>query len=100
MKRADIVAYATRDWRAVQEAKERYWAERKPSLTPEEALEIADGLRRHVKSLRPDWPSAEERQHGLELHARVSAALRSVFAKPHPDLTNEHIPREAVDGLR
>jgi hypothetical protein len=78
MKRADVVAYATRDWKAVQEAKERYWVERKPSLTPEQALEIADGLRRHVKSLRPDWPSAEERQRDLEVHARVSEALRSI----------------------
>lgn len=78
MNRADIVAYATRDWRAVQEAKERYWAERQPSLTPEETLAIADGLRLHVNALRPDWPSVEDRERDLEVHARVSEALRSV----------------------
>ena len=42
------------------------------------ALAVADGLRRHVKALRPDWPSAEDRERDLEVHARVSEGLRSV----------------------
>lgn len=78
MTRDEIIAYANRDWELVREAKERYWAERKETLTPEDALAIADGLRRHVQSLRPDWPSAEDRERDLEVHARVSEALRSV----------------------
>lgn len=77
MTREDIIAYAERDWELLRETKERYWAERK-DLTPEAALAIADGLRRHVKALRPDWPTAEDRERDLEVHVRVSEDLRSV----------------------
>ena len=41
-----------------------------------EALAIAEGLRLHVRSLRPDWPSDAERLADAEVHARVSASLR------------------------
>jgi hypothetical protein len=74
----DLRAFANRDWKLVEEAKRRYWIERKRTLSPGESLAIAEGLRQHVRALRPDWPSAEERAEDVEVHARVSAALRSV----------------------
>jgi len=76
MKRADIEAYLGRDWAGAALRKADYWAERKARLTPLEALGLADDLRRQVCSLRPDWPSAEERQDDLASHLKVSELLR------------------------
>lgn len=78
MNRDDIRAFAERNWGLVEQAKRRFWSERKKRLSPGEALAIAEGLRLHVRALRPDWPSAQERAEDLEVHARVAASLRSV----------------------
>lgn len=71
----EIRAYAGRDWALLEAAKRGHWAERKRTLSPAEALEVADALRRHVRAIRPDWPSQEERAADIERHAWVSACL-------------------------
>ncbi len=76
MNEDDLRSFAARDWRSVERAKERLWVERKKTLSPAEALAVAESLRLHVRSLRPDWPSAAERAEDAEAHARVSANLR------------------------
>ncbi|MCP4549225.1 MAG: hypothetical protein GY835_22455 [bacterium] len=78
MKPSDLRAYTERDWSLVRELKQRYWAERKRTLTPDATLRIADDLRRHVLALRPDWPDEREREADLKVHARVSECLRRV----------------------
>jgi len=80
MKASDVQSYLDRDWDRVRASKDRYWAERKRTLTPEEALRIADGLHLQVRSLRPDWPDAEQREADLATHVRVSELLRRVPA--------------------
>jgi hypothetical protein len=80
MKAADVQSYLDRDWDRARASKDRYWAERKRTLTPEEALRIADGLRLQVRSLRPDWPDAEQRAADIATHVRVSKLLRRVPA--------------------
>ena len=61
VNRDDIKAFAGRPWGLVEQAKRRFWSERKKLLSPAEALAIAEGLRLHVRAIRPDWPSAKER---------------------------------------
>jgi hypothetical protein len=78
MQREDIRAFARRDWAAIAEAKARFWAERKRSMTPAEALATAEMLRQHALLLKPGWPDAEERAADLALHVRISKALRAV----------------------
>ena len=78
MTHDEIRAYAGRDWSLVEESKRRHWAERKKSLSPAEALEVAEGLRRHARAIKPDWPSPAERAADIEVHARVGACLRRV----------------------
>ena len=78
MKASDIRSYLDRDWDLLRSSKDRYWANRKQTLAPEEALRIAEGLRLQVRSLRPDWPDAEQREADLAAHARVSERLRRV----------------------
>lgn len=76
----DIRAFARRDWGTVAKSKAGFWAERKRAMTPDDALAVAEGLRRHVRALRPDWPGIRERDADLAVHARVAEALRAVSA--------------------
>jgi hypothetical protein len=74
----EIRAFAGRRWSLVEDAKRRYWIERKKILSPAEALAVVEGLRRHVRAMKPDWPSQAERAEDLEMHAKVAASLRRV----------------------
>ena len=80
MKAADIRAFADRDWRAVEDLKERYWAARGRQLSPAEALRLGDELRQRAQAVRPDWPSEEDRREDLAHHARLAALFRRVHA--------------------
>jgi hypothetical protein len=76
--REEILAFARRDWAAVEAAKADDWARRKASLGAGRLLATADALRRSVVLLRPDWPSAAEREADLAAHAALSGQLRRV----------------------
>jgi len=78
MRREDIRTFAKRDWAAIADAKARFWAERKRSMTAAEALTIAEMLRRHTRQVKPGWPDADERAADMALHVRISEALRAV----------------------
>jgi len=76
VRKEDLIAFARRDWAAVAERKRAHWAAEK--LTAEESLRVGDELRHHVAELRPEWPSADERQSDLATHMRVAESLRLV----------------------
>jgi hypothetical protein len=75
MDAADIRAFVARDWAGLEDQKARFWADRKRTMSPSEALEVADGLRRHAQALKPDWPDPAERAADLAVHRRVAEAL-------------------------
>jgi len=75
MTKADLIAFARRDWVALEDEKARTWHERKLSLGVDGALRLADELRRHVVAVRPDWPTPDERAEDLRHHVRVTEAL-------------------------
>jgi hypothetical protein len=75
---AVLRAFARRDWSALQEHKERYWIERKRTMTPADALGVGDALRRHARALHGDWPDADERAADIAVHVRVAEALGAV----------------------
>jgi hypothetical protein len=79
MKAEDIRAFAGRDWAALADAKARFWADRKRSMTSDEALATGEMLRQHARALKPDWPDKRERDEDLDVHVRVSGTLRAVF---------------------
>jgi hypothetical protein len=70
-----IREFVSRDWAAVRDSKDDYWARRIEALGPAEAFRIADELRRQALFHEPHWPSAETRRLDLECHARVAALL-------------------------
>jgi hypothetical protein len=52
-----IQSYVSRDWPAVRDSKDAFWATRIARLGPIEGLRIADELRRQVVRQNPNWPS-------------------------------------------
>ena len=71
-----IREFAARDWEAVRNAKDAYWAERVGRLGAAEGLRAADELRRQMVSLSPGWPDEEDRRADLRFHADLSERLR------------------------
>lgn len=81
MNRRDILAFAHRDWALVAEAKAEFWKERKRHLSPGDVLAVGDQLRRHAQAVRPDWPGEADRAADLDIHLRVTEALRAVSTR-------------------
>lgn len=77
MDDTDIRAFVAREWAAVAREKARFWADRKPTMSPAEAMALGDELRRHAQSIRPGWPGPGDRAEDLDAHRRVSEALRA-----------------------
>jgi hypothetical protein len=64
--------FVGRDWNAVRESKDAYWAARIERLGPIEGLRIADELRRQVMLQNPEWPDAQLREDDVLAHARLA----------------------------
>ncbi|HUL76168.1 MAG TPA: hypothetical protein VL691_02815 [Vicinamibacteria bacterium] len=75
MTSQDIRAYMARDWAAVRDAKDAYWAERVGRLGPAEGLRIAEELRRQAQLLNPAWPSEDDRREDFLAHVRLRSLL-------------------------
>lgn len=77
-----IRAFVRRDWTQAALAKTAHWIAQKAGRSPTEILNDADALRRHAMTVRPEWPSDEDRAADLAAHRRVSEALRAVIVRP------------------
>lgn len=78
MRKEDLIAFARRDWSAIAAVKRQYWAEEKARMTAADALEVGGALRQHVKALRTDWPTEEDRRNDFASHIRLSEMLRRI----------------------
>jgi hypothetical protein len=67
-----IREFVGRDWTAVRESKDAYWAARIERLGPIEGLRIADELRRQMLLQNPEWPDARLREDDVLAHARLA----------------------------
>jgi hypothetical protein len=72
----DILAFVSRDWERVRQAKDHYWSERIARFGPAEAFRIGDDLRCQAILLNPGWPDAAERHRDLRAHVRLARRLR------------------------
>lgn len=67
-----IRAFVERDWAAVRESKDAYWAARIERLGAVEGLRIADELRRQMLLQNPGWPDQRLRDEDARAHARLA----------------------------
>lgn len=70
--------FASRDRTRVAQVKDEFWLARKRGQSPAELFALSDQLRQHVRTVRPDWPTDEERADDIAVHERVTEALRAV----------------------
>ena len=78
MEAKDLRAFVERAWDLKDEAKRRYWIGRYAEEGPCATLAASNALREHLRTLRPAWPTPEDRADDLRRHLELVALLRSV----------------------
>ena len=71
-----IRAFVERDWTAVRDSKDAYWAARIERLGTIEGLRIADELRRQMLLQNPEWPDARLREDDVVAHVRLARLFK------------------------
>ena len=71
MKREDLRAYALRAWHAAETLKREHWAREFAEHGPAAAFAASQALWKHMRSLRPDWPSPDEQREDLAHHVAL-----------------------------
>lgn len=71
----DIKEYAQRDWARISGFDQLYWAEKYRCHGPETGWQASAALWQHVKSIRPEWPDAAEREADFQHHVRIKQLL-------------------------
>ena len=85
MDRADVAAYMARDFESSAESKAAHWARAYRARGPIATLEVSDALRAHMRSVRPDWPTPEDREADFSHHVAERRLLeRIAHALAHP----------------
>lgn len=75
MKPEDVRAYAQRGWKVAETRKQEHWAREFVEHGPQATFEASQVLWRHMRSLRPDWPSPEERREDLAHHIALKELI-------------------------
>lgn len=80
----DISGYVSREWSAVRDAKDDYWADRITRLGAAEGLRVAGELRRQAIAHDPGWPSDADRGDDLRAHLVLADRLRRASPARRP----------------
>jgi hypothetical protein len=76
-------AYLEREWVAAERRKRAHWAREFAARGPEATVEAAHALWRHMRLVRPDWPSPAQRRedfaHHVELKQRIDRVAGAVL---------------------
>jgi hypothetical protein len=75
MDAAQLREFALRDRTAVDAAKLRYWSDRYRDRGWEETWQRAQELYEHVRRVRPDFPTARERDQDFADHLELKRRL-------------------------
>jgi hypothetical protein len=78
MNPSDIQSFMKRGWDRKEALKGEYWAEQHRKKGASATLVASTALRDHLKALRPDWPTAEDRAADLRHHRAFIAKLEQV----------------------
>ncbi len=75
MKPEDVRAYAQRAWKVAETRKQEHWAREFDEHGPQATFDASQVLWRHMRALRPDWPSPEERREDLAHHITLKRLI-------------------------
>jgi hypothetical protein len=70
-----VRAFARRDWHAAGHAKDEHWAREFARRGPAATLEASAALWQHMRLIRPDWPTDQERSEDLAHHVALKRAI-------------------------
>jgi hypothetical protein len=77
-----IEQFARRDWQSAGASKDAYWAERFKRDGAQPAWEASQALLAYVRRLKPEFPTARDRDldlaHHLELRLRLARAAHAL----------------------
>ena len=68
-------AFVERDWAAARAAKDAYWAEEFALRGSAVTLAASEALRRHMRLVRPDWPTEQDRDGDFAHHVALKALI-------------------------
>lgn len=75
MERETIQAFAERDWKSVERAKRRHWAERFRKAGSAATFAAGQALRELARQVRADWPTERDSADDLAHHLELKRAL-------------------------
>ena len=75
MNPGDVRAYLERGWALIEDLDREHWAQEFVRRGPDAAVAAAEAFRQHVRSIRPEWPSADERRADLAHHVELKRAI-------------------------
>ena len=67
--------FAQRDWPAAEAGKREHWVREFAARGPAATLEASVALWRHMRLVRPDWPTDQERHDDLAHHVALKRAI-------------------------
>ncbi len=75
MNARDIEAYVDRPWAALTESDQEHWAREFAARGADATIEVSMALWQHMRLVRPEWPSDEERQADLAHHIALKRTI-------------------------
>jgi len=75
MKRAELRAYARRAWHVAETRKREHWAREIAERGSLATFEASQALWQHMRALRPDRPSPDERREDLAHHVALKRLI-------------------------
>jgi hypothetical protein len=75
MKPDDVRAYADRSWHRLRELEHEHWAREFAARGPLATFEASQALWAHMRCVRPEWPTEEDRRADLAHHIALKQAL-------------------------
>ena len=75
MEPRDLRSFVERDWAAAGTSERDHWAREFAARGARSTLDAADALWRHMRTVRPDWPTDEDRQADLAHHIALKRAI-------------------------
>ena len=70
-----IRRYAQRPWARIEASKREHWARQRDEHGAGSAVLAAHALWLHMRRVRPDWPTEEERAQDLADHVALQRAF-------------------------
>ena len=75
MESGDARAYVNRGWSAAEALDQEHWAREFARRGPGATRGASEALWAHMRLLRPDWPSNDERLDDLAHHLALKRAI-------------------------